>query len=465
MVAAARAPGRATLRTLRGNLLWLRHRLRRTKDGSPHRRDPMNHPASDDLRNLLERHAHKIRATTADDAAGDFFVRAMLNTWERTLHPQADGTVFVITGDIPAMWLRDSSAQLRPFLVMAPESAEIRTAIAGVIARQWAQIAHDPYANAFNAEPNGSSWHSKDLCQDPWIWEQKYEIDSLAFPVQLAHQYWQVTGDPAPLRDVHTGARRIIELWRREQDHEAKSDYRFVRTNCPPTDTLGNDGHGSPVAVTGMTWSGFRPSDDACVFHYNIPAQLHAVHALGLLASMARELWQDAELADEAEALAGEIRQGVEDFGIAPAGHYAYEVDGLGNQLLMDDANMPSLLSLPLCSDLPRDDERYLATRAFALSPANPHFHEGRFAKGIGSPHTPPGYIWHIALAVQGLTATDEAEAHEMARTLLATTGGTGLMHEGFVPDDPTKFTRPWFSWSNSMACELLLSLTGRKLV
>lgn len=419
-------------------------------------------PASDALVQVVERHAAEIATQLDRPDAGAFFREAMLNTWQTTLNPQPDGSVFVITGDIPAMWLRDSSAQLRPYLLLASESEEVRATIAGLIAKQWEQIGIDPYANAFNAEPNNASWHAADLCDNPWVWEQKYEIDSLAFPIQLAWQYWKVTGDVAALRPVHAGARAVIDLWRLEQHHEERSDYRFVRAGT--NDTLGPHGNGTPVAVTGMTWSGFRPSDDACTYHYNVPAQFFAVHALGLLAELARAVWDDEALAVDAQALADEIRAGVEAHAVTAEGTLAYEVNGLGDELLMDDANMPSLLSLPLCSDLTATDERYLATRAWILSDANPYYHQGEHARGIGSPHTPEGYIWPIALAVQGLTATDPDEARGLAHCLLDTSGDTGLMHEGFNPDDPAEFTRPWFSWANSMACELLLSLTGHTI-
>jgi uncharacterized protein len=419
-------------------------------------------PASDALVHLIESHAAAIGSELNRDDARAFFREAMLNTWQTTLNPQPDGSVFVITGDIPAMWLRDSSAQLRPYLLLASESEEVRRCIAGLIRKQWQQIAIDPYANAFNAEPNSASWHGADLCDNPWVWEEKYEIDSLAFPIQLAWQYWKATGDTTTLAPVHEGARAVIDLWRLEQDHQQRSSYRFVREGTD--DTLGPDGRGTPVAVTGMTWSGFRPSDDACSYHYNVPAQYFAAHALGMLADLALTIWDDPALADDATSLADEIRAGIAAHAITAEGTLAYEVNGLGDEVLMDDANMPSLLSLPLCSDLTITDERYQATRSWILSDANPFYQQGSHARGIGSPHTPDGYVWPIALAVQGLTATSREEAVGLAACLLDTTGGTGLMHEGFNPDNPDEFTRPWFSWANSMVCELLLSLTGRTM-
>lgn len=384
------------------------------------------------------------------------FSAMMLDTWCTTMS-RIDDRTFVITGDIPAMWLRDSSAQVLPFLSLV-DVPEVVDVLRGVVREQWRCVALDPYANAFNASDTGAHYDADDLELHPGVWERKYEIDSLAFPVQLAHQLWQATGDSSHLDDaVHAGCRDIVALWRTEQRHEDASPYAHIRP-AHPQDTLGQDGRGTAVAITGMTWSGFRPSDDACAFGYNIPAQLMAVMALRMIAEFA-DVWKDPTLGADAEALGAEINSGVETHGMVE-GRFAYEVDGLGNQLCMDDANMPSLLSLPLTSDVTAEDRRYLATRQWILSPANPFYFRGSVASGIGSPHTPERYIWHIALAVQGLTG-DMQEARWCLEVLMATDGGTGRMHEGFHVDDPTQFTREWFSWANSMACALMMRIAS----
>ena len=415
----------------------------------------ITNPAGPELVDAIDQWAARI-AATAGTRAGEMFRDMMLNTWCTTMSRIGDRT-FVITGDIPAMWLRDSSAQVLPFLQLAavPEVTEV---LRGLVREQWRCIALDPYANAFNASDTGAHFDTDDLDLHPGIWERKYEIDSLAFPVQLAHQLWQATGDTSHLDDaVHAGCRSIVSLWRTEQRHEERSTYRHIRP-AEPGDTLGPDGRGTPVGVTGMTWSGFRPSDDACTFGYNIPAQLMAVMALRMIGEFA-EVWGDRALQVDAAALATEITGGVKAFGMLE-GRFAYEVDGLGNQLCMDDANMPSLLSLPLTSDVAASDPRYVATRAWVLSPDNPFYYEGSAAVGIGSPHTPERYVWHIALAVQGLTGSMD-EARRCLDVLLATDGGTGRMHEGFDVDDPKQFTREWFSWANSMACALMMRIAS----
>ncbi len=412
----------------------------------------ITNPAGPGLVNAVDGWAARI-STASGPRAGQMFSAMMLDTWCTTMSRIGDRT-FVITGDIPAMWLRDSSAQVLPFLELAGVEE-----VADVLRReQWRCIALDPYANAFNVSDTGAHFDTDDLELHPGVWERKYEIDSLAFPVQLAHQLWRATGDDSHLDDaVRAGCHAIIALWQREQRHEELSTYRHIRPT-EPEDTLANNGRGTPVAVTGMTWSGFRPSDDACTFGYNIPAQLMAEMALRMIGEFAG-LWGDSALQADSAALADDIVRGVDTFGMVE-GRFAYEVDGLGNRLCMDDANMPSLLSLPLTSDVTLADPRYIATRAWILSPANPFFYEGSAASGIGSPHTPENYVWHIALAVQGLTGSME-EARACLDVLLSTHAGTGRMHEGFDTDDPTQFTREWFSWANSMACTLMMRIAS----
>lgn len=427
--------------------------------------------ASGFLKQQLLDCAARIESTTGDVALAEMFHRGMRNTLETTLTRESDGTTFVITGDIPAMWLRDSSAQMLPFLrFLGPaggaDAQELYGVLAGLSRRQFAYMAQDSYANAFNQSANGAAWEPADACEDPWIWERKYELDSLAFPIWLAHTVWRRTGRTDVFDGaVHAVLRTVVAQLRLEQDHENNSPYTFVRQTELPSETLQRDGRGPETGYSGMTWAAFRPSDDACVYSYNVPGNLFAAQALRLLAEIAGEVYGDAELAAGAVELAGEIAHGVATFGVvAHPVHgdiYAYEVDGLGGTLLMDDANMPSLLSLPLTGGLAAGDPLYLATRAFILSPENPFFHEGSQAAGIGSPHTPPGYIWPIALAVQGLTTADRAEKLRMLQLLRDTTGGTGLMHEGFDPNCPEQFTRPWFSWANSMFAELLLDYCG----
>lgn len=402
-----------------------------------------------------------------DKKVQTLFENCFSNTYETTLKTRDDGSVFVITGDIPAMWLRDSAAQVRPYLILAETDPEIADMIEGVIQSQFNYINHDPYANAFNEEANGQRYHEDATEMTPLIWERKYEIDSLCYPIQLAYLFWKSTGRTAHFNESFQSAvRSIIETWVVEQYHEEYSSYRFERDNCPPSDTLTRDGRGTPVSYTGMTWSGFRPSDDACQYGYLIPSNMFAVVVLKQLAEIADTVLIDKDLSNAAVKLAEEIDLGIRTFGIVEhpdyGRMYAYETDGFGNYNLMDDANVPSLLSLPYLGYCSSDDPIYLNTRKFILSTENPYYYEGKAAKGIGSPHTPKSYIWHISLAIQGMTAVSAQEKEEILALFKTTDADTNLMHEGFHVDAPEKFTRPWFSWANSMFSEFLLTLCNR---
>ncbi|MFC5401526.1 glycoside hydrolase family 125 protein [Cohnella soli] len=392
------------------------------------------------------------------------FKRCFANTLETTTKRMGDGSTFVITGDIPAMWLRDSSAQVRHYVPLAAQDAELQRMIEGVVRRQMMYIGIDPYANAFNESANDQRL-DEDLTElNPWVWERKYEIDSLCYPIQLSYLYWKAT-ERTELFDeqFRSALRRILQLWETEQRHGEMSLYRFQRFDCPPTDTLRNEGKGMPVNYTGMTWSGFRPSDDACVFGYLIPANMFASVALGYMAEIADVVYKDARLHQAALKLKEEIDFGIETYGtiLHPkyGKMYAYETDGFGNYHLMDDANVPSLLSIPYLGYTSTDNQTYRNTRHFILSTDNPYYYEGKAASGIGSPHTPDRYIWHIALSMQGLTAEEPQESLQLLDTLLATDADTGFMHEGFHADDPKQFTRPWFAWSNSLFAEFVHGL------
>jgi uncharacterized protein len=388
------------------------------------------------------------------------FADTFSNTFTTTLKPQANGSVHVITGDIPAMWLRDSAAQVRPYLQLAKTDASFAKLIAGVVRRQMQFILLDPYANAFNESPNGNC-HNKDKTDmGPWVWERKYELDSLCSPLKLAHDLWQITGQADHLTvEFMEAAQLIVKTIKLEQRHE-NSNYRFERFNCPETDTLSHEGQGAPVAYTGMSWSGFRPSDDACQYNFLVPSNMFAVVALENLATL--PIGNEA-LKAEAMTLAGEIRYGIETYGKIrhpDLGEiYAFETDGLGHYNLMDDANVPSLLAMPYMRYCSKSDPTYLATRRFVLSNANPYYYKGAAAKGIGSPHTPVDYIWPISLCMQGLTSSSRVEQLELLEMLMRCDAGTGLMHEGFHKDDPNKFTRPWFAWANSMFAEFVMAL------
>ncbi len=415
---------------------------------------------------ILIVHAEKLEAKikTVYPALAPLAKQCYLNTIETTVKECDNGDYFVITGDIPALWLRDSSAQLRPYAVHCKESEELREIFRGVIRRHAFYVNLDPYSNAFN-EISHDEAHTDDTdFSSPYIWERKYEVDSLCASIYLVSDYFEVTKDMSIFTDeLHGMFRNIIDTFIREQNHAENSTYYFRRTDCPETDTMPLDGKGNPTAYTGMTWSGFRPSDDRCLYNYLIPANMMAVVAMKKASELLLIGYNDEEYAEKCRILAAEIKEGIEKHGTynhpVYGKIYAYETDGLGNYRLMDDANSPSLLSAPYLGFCNVNDPVYQNTRSFILSENNPFYFVGKAAKGIGSPHTGENMIWHISLTMQILTSTSEEEKQECLKMLSETHAGTYFMHESFNKDDASDFTRTWFAWANSLFAQMLGTL------
>lgn len=399
----------------------------------------------------------------SDNPIFKVFKNCYLNTINTTVQKLPDNTTFVITGDIPAMWLRDSACQLKPYLVAAVHNHEIRDTIAGLISRQIQYILYDPYANAFNKEPNGKGWTSDKTEMSPWVWERKYEIDSPCYPIALAYEFWKKTQSTQIFTDNFLKAiKKIIEIWEIEQFHETRSSYSFERFDESHTDTLSRGGKGALVKEgIGLLWSGFRPSDDACTYGYLIPSNMFAVVILNYIAEIVRTVYNNPKLENTAITMSKKIQNAIETYGLITHPEfgtvYAYEVDGFGQYTIIDDANVPSLLSIPYIGYLPETNQIYRNTRNLILSEANPYFYCGTHAQGIGSPHTPTRHIWAISLAMEGLTSSDIQKKQNILELLVKTDGGTGFMHESFHVDNPQKYTREWFSWANSIYCELVL--------
>jgi len=417
---------------------------------------------------VLARATAAVQRATGDETIAEMFRRSMAENLPAVAEQLPDGTTFVLTGDIPAMWLRDSAAQLRPYLLLCKDDPGLQEVLIGVLHRQLEYVVLDPYANAFNREANGDGHTTDETEMTPWVWERKYEIDSLCFPLELAYRLWRITGRADVIDErFRAAASAIVDLWIVEQDHEARSPYRFQRDepDMLPSDTLVREGRGRLTRPTGMSWSAFRPSDDATELGFNVPGNMFAAVVLGYLQEIADEVLDDEPLSARAKELKADIDDGIARHAIIEHPEhgrvYAYEVDGLGESLLMDDANMPSLLGIPLTGYAAPSDPTYLATRQLLLSPENPYYYSGTHAAGVGSPHTPPNYVWHIALAVQGISSTSAEERQRLLELLRDTTGGTGQMHEGFDVDDPSQYTREWFSWANAMFCELALVHAG----
>jgi len=373
------------------------------------------------------------------------YQRAYDEAYSRHARIEPDGTTFVSTGDIDEEWLRDSSAVMMPYIGLASTDSYVRNMLRGAISRQAKYILIDPYANAFTS--------------DYQIAERKFEMDSLLYPIRLAYVYWKATGDrsiftPELQRAMMTALRTL----RVEQHHATRSHYRNPE--------LADNGVGTRVAYTGLVWTAFRPSDDAARYQYNIPDNMFAAVVLRQLTVIERKVYHDNGLAQEAWGLSVQIRQGIEHYALVNEPGfgriYAYEIDGFGHATLMDDANIPSLLSAPYFGYVSPRDSVYKATRSFVLSPRNPYYFAGKYASGIGSPHTPHGYVWPLGLVVEAITSTDQSEIDRVMGYIAASDTGDHRLHESFNADWPESYTRDDFAWPNALFAQLMLARQGR---
>lgn len=438
----------------------------------PHARPAVGerHFTSESVEAWIQQSQKKI----SDPALATLFANCFPNTLDTTVSPGSYGgkpDTYVVTGDIDAMWLRDSSAQVWPYLPLTRQDRKLRALIEGVIRRQARMILIDPYANAFMRDASAAplSWAVKDKTQHiPGVGERKWEVDSLCYPIRLAHGYWQQTGDTAPFdAQWKEAAWTIVRTLRAQQRKNAPGPYSFQRESESPTDTCPLGGFGNPARPVGMIFSMFRPSDDACIYPLFVPANLFAVVSLRQLATLASRVLNDATLAEEAHALATEVETALQKHGKTQHPQigeiWAYEVDGYGNVLMMDDANAPGLLSLPYLGSSAIDDPLYQRTRHFVQSEANPYFFRGSAAEGVGGPHEGLNMIWPMSILMRALTSRDDAEIRQCLRWLRNTTAGTGFMHETFQKDDPKVFTRPWFAWANTLFGELIVKLVAER--
>jgi uncharacterized protein len=416
----------------------------------------------------------RMKRQIADPMLSAMFERCFPNTLDTTVFPEmleGKPDTFVITGDIDAMWLRDSSAQVWPYLQFATRDPRLAALLEGVIRRHARLILIDPYANAFTRTTSDPplKWAIDDATHMvPGVAERKWEIDSLCHVVRLAYGYWQTTGSTAPFdAQWKAAAWAIVRTFREQQRLSGPGPYSFKRKTTAPTDTLPLNGYGNPARPVGMIFSMFRPSDDACIYPLFVPANLFAVQTLIKLRKMAADLFSDSSLAAASDEVLTRLQAALAQYGMVqhPAFGkiWAYEVDGYGNALMMDDANAPSLLSLPYLGSCDSNDPTYQRTRRFAQSTDNPYFFKGKAAEGIGGPHIGLNSIWPLSLIMRALTSNDDREILQSLQWLRDTTAGTGFMHESFNQDDPSKFTRTWFAWANTLFGELLLKLADQK--
>jgi uncharacterized protein len=410
----------------------------------------------------------EVKRAIADPELGWLFENCFPNTLDTTVTFAVRDNrpdTLVVTGDINAMWLRDSTAQVTPYLPLAHKDKKLQRLIAGVINRQTICILIDRYANAFSFGAKACPWGVNDVpALSPELCERKWEIDSLCYPIRLSHSYWKTTGDTSCFHaDWRQASRLIVQTFREQQRLDGPGPYTFQRKTDNPIDTPPFNGLGNPTRPVGLIHSAFRPSDDACLYPFLIPANLFAVVSLKQMAEIFSTVLSDRAFAGECRALAQQITEAVNTYGKARVRKhglvYAYEVDGFGNQLMMDDANVPSLLSLPYLGCCASNEPVYRRTRALILSADNPYFFRGKAGEGIGGPHVGVNMIWPLGIIVRALTTTDDREILYCLRELKNTHAGTGFMHEAFDKDDPKKFTRAWFAWANTIFGELIVKL------
>ena len=413
----------------------------------------------------IEKAISKFSKNVKDPKLVWLFNNCFPNTLDTTVtYKEINGKpdTYVITGDIDAMWLRDSSAQVWPYLAFTDQDKDLKNLIAGVINRQTRYIIKDPYANAFYDDPNKEGEWAGDLTKMlPGVHERKYEIDSLCYPIRLAYHYWKNTGDSSPFDGQWKKAiALILKTFKEQQQKDGPGPYSFMRETPHATDTRALRGYGYPVKPVGLISSAFRPSDDATVFSFLIPANFFAVVSLKQAAEMVEELHDDRSLSKQLMDLSNEVEQAIEKYAIVEHPNhgpiYAFEIDGYGNHLLMDDANVPSLLSLPYLGAIDKENPVYKNTRNFVWSSDNPFFFKGKAGQGIGGPHVGMDMIWPMSLSIKALSSSDPNEIKACITSLKNTDGNTGFMHESFHKDDPTEFSRSWFAWANTLFGELL---------
>ncbi len=476
------------------------------------------------------------KVPSADVAA--IFKRAALDTLCHTIFYKSgdeenDGRdlTFVITGDIPAMWLRDSTNQVQPYLMLLARDkvaqpsgwAELRDVLRGLINQQAEFLMMSVYSNAFcnqSLSPGNCGKMENDHTYMPSVWlnyvrENKYELDSIAAFLRISRQYYQATGDSSfadsewltaigavrnALKAQQAPSTAIYSAFfaanadsgavacgpdcsypSELKQHFGYPDYYwFARSDWDPTESQ-VAGIGFPTTPVNfpdqatLIRSNFRPSDDSTIFPYLIPANAMIAVDLAGVAKVLGAIGQ-TDLQQEFTSLAkmitaGILQMGVVQHPITKARVLAYEVDGYGNALFMDDANVPSLLSLPYLGFVDGTDpelvEIYKDTREQLLDPRyNPYFFRSSDGQieGVGSPHTGMLRIWPMSIIMRALTSSDQTEKDNALQMLVAiaqapTGSNKNVMHESVAVQDPSMLTRDWFAWANSMFGELVMCM------
>lgn len=417
----------------------------------------------------VEKKIKEIKSMLKNPYLAWMFENCFPNTLDTTVHfrkTNGKPDTFVYTGDIHAMWLRDSGAQVWPYVQLANDDPKLREMLEGVIRRQFLCINIDPYANAFNDGPVGGEWQSDMTDMKKELHERKWEIDSLCYPIRLAYHYWKVTGDASIFDEIWTEAiTNVLKTFKEQQRKDGVGPYKFQRRTERQLDTLNNNGNGAPVNPVGLIVSSFRPSDDATTLQFLVPSNFFAVTSLRKAAEILTAVNKDNNTAQQCLDLANEVETALKKY--ATYNHpkfgtiYAFEVDGFGNHLLMDDANVPSLLAMAYLGDVDVNDPIYQNTRRFVWSDSNPYFFKGEAGEGIGGPHVAYDMIWPMSIMMKAFTSQCDEEIKTCIEMLMTTDADTGFMHESFHKNDPKVFSRAWFAWQNTLFGELIIKLVN----
>lgn len=395
------------------------------------------------------------------------------NTLDTTVHyrttPAGEDETFVYTGDIHAMWLRDSAAQVWPYLSLVTKDEPLRRMIRGVVRKQLELVRLDRYANAFNDVPPAEATvidrEQDDVPLQKGVFERKYELDSLCYPIRLAYGYWKASSDATIFdADYRKTLRIIVDTMKEQQRRNGfKTPYYFVRL-APNNNSIENRGWGRRTRPVGLIVSAFRPSDDATILPFLVPSNLMAVDVLAKAAEIARVVSKDEPFAAECVSLAAEVKNALERHAaiVNPETgrrQWAFEVDGFGSATFMDDANVPSLIAIPYFTDIPPTDPIYRATREFVWSEMNPYFHVGSVLTGIGGPHCAPDSVWPMSLVLRALTSENDEEIRQSLEMIVRSDAEKGFIHESVSKDDASDYTRDWFAWANTLFGELVVKL------
>jgi meiotically up-regulated gene 157 (Mug157) protein len=393
---------------------------------------------------------------------------------------------FVITGDIEAMWLRDSANQLQSYtsvLRASKEKGSLASLFRGAINLQARYILGDPFCNAFQAPVESGIFRrssaNSDTIAPPYdymaVFSCQWELDSVASFLQLSADYARMTGDIA-FFGKHSwvaAVQKVLEITQSMTvgSYDDAGNWQHTPyTYCAPYGgTPINECNGSPHrGGLGLVRSFQRPSDDSCIYQYLIPSNMMYSVALAAAAPiMAAVQPPTANLTSWMQAMSASIRAGIEAHAVLPDAKYgpiyAYEIDGYGSAISMDDPNLPSLLSAPFLNYTSRHSPVYAATRARILSRDNPYYAWGPVISGVGSMHTLPGRAWPMANIMAILTSEDDEEIARHLQWVLQSTDGYGLVHESVHAHSAGVWSRQWFSWANGLFGQAVLDLERRR--